>query len=131
MMLIISINCRLDRNCQNGNSQLNSKIATGLECFVFISCLHSIHFLIFLFLSSIQMLKWLSLLVWIISILFCAIFALIITIWIWQRLQSTPTLITIDSLYYPISNTPFPSVTLCNMNIVYRSSMENNFLNKM
>lgn len=77
------------------------------------------------------MLKWLSIFVWITSFLLCAIFALIITTWVWQRSQNTPTLTTIESLYYPVSNLPFPSLTLCNMNVVFRSSMEKNFLNKM
>lgn len=93
-----------------------------------------VHFLILFFISVqsfIRMLKWLSIIVWITSFLFCAIFALIITTWIWQRCHNTPTLTTIESLYYPVSNLPFPSLTLCNMNIVHRSSMEKNFLSKM
>lgn len=77
------------------------------------------------------MLKRLNSIIWMVSVLFCAIFAFIITGWIWQRWEHTPSLTNIDSLYYPISNVPFPSVTVCNMNLVYRPRMEKNFLNKM
>lgn len=54
-----------------------------------------------------------------------AAFALIMIILIWQRFQSTPTITTVETYYHPIWNVPFPAVTICNINKVYRPATKN------
>lgn len=39
---------------------------------------------------------------------------------VWRRNDSTPFITTIESTSYPIWNVPFPAVTVCNINKVYR-----------
>lgn len=74
--------------------------------------------------STIRFAKCFSIIVWggVITIAF--LLSILMTIWIWQRSQNTPTLTTIDTYYYPIWNVPFPAVTFCNINVVYRPAME-------
>lgn len=81
--------------------------------------------------TFLRLCKSLSAIVWFGSISICTLLAIIITAWVWQRWEHTPTLTTVDTYYYPISKVPFPAVTLCNINIVYRSTMENQFLKRM
>lgn len=54
-----------------------------------------------------------------------AAFTLTMITLVWQRFQATPTITTIDTYYYPIWNVPFPAVTICNINQVYRPATKN------
>lgn len=42
-----------------------------------------------------------------------------------MRYDSTPFITTIETTSYPIWNVPFPAVTVCNINKVYRPASEN------
>lgn len=70
------------------------------------------------------MAKCASLIIWGGSIAFGLFLATMMTRLVWQRSQSTPTLTAVDSYHYPIWKVPFPAVTLCNINIVYRPAFE-------
>lgn len=70
------------------------------------------------------MAKCVSLIIWGGSITIGLLLAIMMTRLVWQRSQSTPTLTAVDSYYYPIYKVPFPAVTLCNINIVYRPAFE-------
>ncbi|GLV32754.1 hypothetical protein CBL_00539 [Carabus blaptoides fortunei] len=56
----------------------------------------------------------------------CLCFAL--CLWLmaihWFRYQSRPTVTTIKSTAYPISDIPFPAVTVCNSNLVYKKNID-------
>lgn len=41
----------------------------------------------------------------------------------WLRYQSRPTVTTIKSTAYPISDIPFPAVTVCNSNVVHKKKI--------
>lgn len=44
---------------------------------------------------------------------------------VWVKFQNTPTITTVETNNYPISNIQFPAVTLCNLNKVYAPAAEN------
>lgn len=68
--------------------------------------------------------KCLSLFIWGGAILFGILLAVSMIKLVWYRTKLTPTLTTVDTYYHPVHNVPFPAVTLCNINIVYRPAME-------
>lgn len=70
------------------------------------------------------MAKMASAILWGGSILVGAALAITLNYWIYDRSLKAPTIITMDSLYYPVYEIPFPSILLCNVNAVYRPSME-------
>lgn len=70
-------------------------------------------------------LKWLSVSFWGGSILIGAAFAFIIINLVWQRFELKPTITRVETNFYPIWNVPFPSVTICNINKVYRPATLN------
>ncbi|XP_026469527.1 sodium channel protein Nach-like [Ctenocephalides felis] len=47
------------------------------------------------------------------------------SILIWRRFDGSPTVVTIESMNYPIWNFTFPAVTLCNVNKVYAPHTQN------
>lgn len=65
-----------------------------------------------------------SLIIWGGSIIFGLLLAIIMTNLIWQRSQSKPTLTTVDTYYHPIYNVPFSAITLCNVNVAQKSTVE-------
>lgn len=71
------------------------------------------------------LLKWLSVTFWGGSILIGTIFAIIFVILVWQRFELKPTITRVETNFYPIWNVPFPSVTICNINKVYRPATLN------
>ncbi|XP_055295176.1 sodium channel protein Nach-like [Sitodiplosis mosellana] len=55
---------------------------------------------------------------WIIIVLIATIVAAVLLYISWQLNLETPTITVIESTHYPISNVPFPAVTICNMNSI-------------
>ncbi|KAJ9578620.1 hypothetical protein L9F63_005110 [Diploptera punctata] len=43
---------------------------------------------------------------------------------VWSRFQDSPTVTNVETTNYPIWNIPFPAVTLCNNNQVYKPTVE-------
>lgn len=43
---------------------------------------------------------------------------------VWMKYVNTPTITTIETNNFPISNVQFPSVTFCNINKVYAPSAQ-------
>jgi amiloride-sensitive sodium channel len=41
---------------------------------------------------------------------------------VWLRFDESPTVTTVETTTYPIWNLPFPAVTLCNNNKIYKSA---------
>lgn len=74
--------------------------------------------------STIRMANYSSVLFWGGTILNCVLLAILMNTLIWERLQKTPILNTVDTTHYPIAKVKFPAVTLCNINVVYRPAME-------
>lgn len=38
----------------------------------------------------------------------------------WNRFEKTPTITAVDSYDYPIWHVPFPAITMCSINKVYK-----------
>ncbi|GAB0097885.1 sodium channel protein Nach [Sergentomyia squamirostris] len=66
-----------------------------------------------------------SRLVWMTACVSGAIFAIAMMSLVWDRFQTTPTVTTIETTSHPVWDVPFPSVTLCNINKVYRPNTLN------
>ncbi|XP_061400879.1 pickpocket protein 28-like [Musca vetustissima] len=62
---------------------------------------------------------------YLISFLICFICGLYMAIYFLNKWQNTPVIISLSSQPTPIENLPFPSVTICNMNSLKRSKVEN------
>lgn len=90
-------------------------------CYFYLKILYNWYFL---FQRYTMLAKCSSLIIWGGSIAFGLLLAIIMTNLIWQRSQSKPTLTTVDTYYHPIWNVPFPAITVCNINLVYRSTVE-------
>lgn len=69
--------------------------------------------------------KILSVIIWGGACLIGIAFAIILIDLFWTRFETTPTITTIESYYYPIWNVPFPAVTVCNNNKVYEPATKN------
>lgn len=74
--------------------------------------------------SYILLAKCASFFVWGGAIIIGTLLAILMTVLVWNRSQTTPTLTTIDTYYHPIWNVPFPAITLCNLNAVYRPAFD-------
>lgn len=70
------------------------------------------------------MAKMASIILWGGSILAGAALAVQLIYWIHERSLQTPTFLNLESHYYPAFKVTFPSVLLCNANVVYRPAME-------
>lgn len=62
--------------------------------------------------------------IWIGSFLIGITLLVLLNVLFWQRKQAVATLTTIDTYYHPIYAVPFPAVTLCNINVVHRPSLQ-------
>lgn len=62
---------------------------------------------------------------WALACLLGTGFALTLMYLVWHRYDTTPTITTVETTNYPIWNVPFPAVTICNVNKVYRPAAEN------
>lgn len=56
---------------------------------------------------------------WILATLSGALFSLYMMNLVWIRFVNTPTVTTVETINNPISEVPFPAVTVCNINKVH------------
>lgn len=56
---------------------------------------------------------------WIVATLSGALFSIYMMILVWNRFTNTPTVTTVETINNPISEVPFPAVTVCNINKVH------------
>lgn len=56
---------------------------------------------------------------WIVATLSGALFSLYMMNLVWIRFVNTPTVTTVETINNPISEVPFPAVTVCNINKVH------------
>ena len=61
-------------------------------------------------------------LLWSAVFIICVTVATIMMKIVWTRFGESPTVTTVETTTYPIWNIPFPAVTLCNNNKVYKSA---------
>lgn len=66
-----------------------------------------------------------SRILWFFSCIAGIAFAITLMSLVWARFQTNPTITTIDTTNHPIWMVPFPSVTICNINKVYKPHAEN------
>lgn len=69
--------------------------------------------------------KLISVMFWALACILGTGFALTLMYLVWLRYDTTPTITTVETTNYPIWNVPFPAVTICNVNKVYRPAAEN------
>ncbi|XP_031617478.1 sodium channel protein Nach-like [Contarinia nasturtii] len=55
---------------------------------------------------------------WILIVVIATVVAAVLLYISWQLNLETPTITVIESTHYPISNVPFPAVTICSMNSI-------------
>jgi len=61
-------------------------------------------------------------LMWSAVFIICVSVATVMMRIVWLRFDESPTVTTVETTTYPIWNIPFPAVTLCNNNKVYKSA---------
>jgi hypothetical protein len=61
---------------------------------------------------------------WVIVILLGLIGAGIMVSTLWTHYMNNPTRTSVETNYYPIWRLPFPALTLCNVNHIFRSKAE-------
>lgn len=59
-------------------------------------------------------------LVWCAVCIVCISVAIVMMKIVWLRYKGSPTVTSVDTTNYPVWNIPFPAVTLCDNNKVYR-----------
>lgn len=72
-----------------------------------------------------KILRSISLIIWIISCVLGGIFTVYLMSLVWISFQTTPTITTVETNNFPISNIQFPAVTLCSLNKVYAPATKN------
>jgi hypothetical protein len=61
---------------------------------------------------------------WVIVILLGLIGAGIMVYTLWANYVGNPMITSVETIYYPTWSLPFPAVTLCNVNHIFRSKAE-------
>ncbi|XP_034256210.1 sodium channel protein Nach-like isoform X2 [Thrips palmi] len=68
--------------------------------------------------------RWIERLVWIVTELVCIVGAVFMLLYLLYKFQDNPTMTRVESSFHQLADLPFPAITLCNVNRIFRSKAQ-------